>query len=71
MNIIFSDGFECHIPPKQAEWMKVYMNTTKCKPMVECEVYDPYDSPGSVLAESQCIKVYRSNIIIIMQILKV
>lgn len=38
--------------------MKVYMNTTKCKPMVECEVYDPYDSPGSVLAESQCIKVY-------------
>lgn len=25
--------------------------------MIECEVYDPYDSPGSVLAESQCIKV--------------
>lgn len=25
--------------------------------MVECEVVDPYDSPGSVLADSQCIKV--------------
>lgn len=51
------DGFECNIPQQQADWMKLYMNNTKCKPMVECEVFDPYDSPGSVLAESQCIKV--------------
>ncbi|XP_055693493.1 uncharacterized protein LOC129795946 [Lutzomyia longipalpis] len=51
------DGFSCHIPPAQATYMKLYKNTTKCKPMVECEVHDPYDNPGSVLAESQCIKV--------------
>lgn len=51
------DGFSCHIPPAQATYMKLYKNSTKCKPMVECEVHDPYDNPGSVLAESQCIKV--------------
>lgn len=51
--------------------MKVYMNTTKCKPMVECEVYDPYDSPGSVLAESQCIKVCGSLTVIFLRILKI
>lgn len=47
----------CHIPPAQAKYMAAYKNTTKCIPKVECEVYDPYDNPNSVLADSQCIKV--------------
>lgn len=51
------EGFMCHIPPDQAEYMAAYKNTTKCIPKVECEVHDPYDSPNSVLADSQCIKV--------------
>lgn len=51
------DGWKCNIPKQQASWMKLYMNNSKCKPMVECEVVDPYDSPGSVLADSQCIKI--------------
>lgn len=51
------NGFQCNIPEPQKVWMKLYMNTSQCNPMIECEVYDPYDSPGSVLAESQCIKV--------------
>lgn len=49
--------FTCHIPPAQAEYMAAYKNTTKCIPKVECEVFDPYDNPNSVLADSQCIKV--------------
>lgn len=36
--------------------MKKKMNYTVCKPMIECEVTDPYAYP-SVLAESQCYKV--------------
>lgn len=54
------DGFMCHIPPAQAEYMAAYKNTSKCIPKVECEVFEPYDSPKSVLADSQCIKVGRS-----------
>lgn len=54
---LITDGWKCNIPKQQASWMKLYMNNTKCKPMIECEVVDPYDSPGSVLADSQCIKV--------------
>lgn len=56
-NFFSLDGWKCNIPKQQAQWMKLYMNNSKCKPMVECEVFDPYDSPGSVLADSQCIKV--------------
>lgn len=51
------DGFMCHIPQPQVEYMASYKNTTKCIPKVECEVQDPYDSPKSVLADSQCISV--------------
>lgn len=51
------DGFQCHIPPQQAQYMAAVKNTTKCIPKVECEVFEPYDSPGSVLADSECVKV--------------
>ncbi|XP_055383747.1 uncharacterized protein LOC129613634 [Condylostylus longicornis] len=51
------DGFQCNVPEAQAEWMKAYTNMSDCKPTVECEVVDPYDSPKSVLADSQCIKI--------------
>lgn len=51
------DGFQCHVPEMEVNWMKLYLNNRDCKPMVECQVLDPYDTPGSVLAESQCITV--------------
>lgn len=52
------DGFMCHIPTRQAEYMAEVKNitTTKCIPKVECEVHNPYDK-NSVLADSQCVKV--------------
>ena len=37
--------------------MKVYKNSSNCKAMVECEVHDPYDTPGSVMENIPCIKV--------------
>lgn len=52
-----AEGFQCQIPKAQAQFMIRMKKPMKCKPMVECEVIDPYDSPGSVLAESQCMKV--------------
>lgn len=51
------DGFQCQVPQLEVNWMKLYLNNDECKPMVECEVLEPYDSPDSVLAESQCVKV--------------
>lgn len=53
------DGFMCHIPPRQAKYMadQRTTNISKCIPNVECEVYEPYDSPNSILADSQCVKV--------------
>lgn len=36
--------------------MKAVMANPDCKPMIECEVSDPYSDP-SVLAQSQCYKV--------------
>lgn len=52
----FADGFSCNIPILQGNYMKNYTNNTECKPMIECEVLNPYSNP-SVLAESQCFKV--------------
>lgn len=50
------DGFQCVVPEMQAKYMKAIKNE-RCKPMVICQVVDPYDSAGSVLENSQCIKV--------------
>lgn len=36
------------------------MANPDCKPMIECEVSDPYSDP-SVLAQSQCFKVSKIN----------
>lgn len=49
-----SDGFSCNIPGPQIDYMKII--NTICKPMIECEVSDPYKE-SSVLAENQCYKV--------------
>ncbi|XP_055909526.1 uncharacterized protein LOC129944241 [Eupeodes corollae] len=49
------DGFQCNVPEIQAKWMIQLKNSTRCKPMIECEVINPYDSRESVLADSQCI----------------
>lgn len=51
------DGFQCNVPEAQAKWMIQLKNSTKCKPMIECEVIKPYDSRESVLADSQCVVV--------------
>lgn len=32
-------------------------NNNSCVPVIQCDVDDPYDSPNSVLAESQCLQV--------------
>ncbi|XP_055319171.1 uncharacterized protein LOC129576960 [Sitodiplosis mosellana] len=50
------DGFTCDIPEEQIKYMKAYTGNPDCKPMIECEVSDPYSGP-SVLAESQCYKI--------------
>lgn len=42
--------------------MKAVMNNPGCKPMVECEVSDPYSNP-SVLAQSRCFKVSDKHIL--------
>ncbi|XP_055840900.1 uncharacterized protein LOC129908456 [Episyrphus balteatus] len=49
------DGFQCNVPEMQAKWMIQLKNSTRCKPMIECEVINPYDSRESVLADSQCV----------------
>lgn len=51
------DGFQCNIPEIQKQWMIQLKNSTRCKPMIECAVVNPYDSRESVLADSQCIVV--------------
>ncbi|XP_067614720.1 uncharacterized protein SP1173 [Eurosta solidaginis] len=51
------DGFQCNIPIAQVEYMIGLKNGSACKPMIECQVIDPYDSKGSVLADSECIKI--------------
>lgn len=51
------DGFQCQVPTLDVEWLRLWKNDRACKPMVECEVLEPYDTPGSVLADSQCVKV--------------
>ncbi|XP_053955902.1 uncharacterized protein LOC128861642 [Anastrepha ludens] len=51
------DGFQCNIPTAQVEYMIGLKNGSACKPMIECQVIDPYDSKGSVLADSECIKI--------------
>lgn len=51
------DGFQCNIPEIQKQWMIQLKNSTRCKPMIECAVINPYDSRESVLADSQCVVV--------------
>lgn len=34
-----------------------YSNNNSCHPVIQCDVDDPYSSPDSVLAESQCVQV--------------
>lgn len=57
IKFIHSDGFECHIPERQEDYMKQFTQDPNCKPMVECEVLDPYNE-SSVLAENKCVKVH-------------
>jgi hypothetical protein len=30
------------------------MMSSECKPAVRCQVLDPYDEPGGVLADAEC-----------------
>lgn len=51
------DGFQCQIPLQQANYMIELKNNSDCKPMIECQVIDPYHGKGSVLANSECVKI--------------
>lgn len=49
------DGYTCAIPNTQKH---IQMKANgDCKPTVACDVFDPYDSQGSALADALCIKV--------------
>ncbi|XP_034656375.1 uncharacterized protein LOC117893748 [Drosophila subobscura] len=48
------EGFQCHIPEEQVNYMKDLKNGTNCKPMVECLVVNPYHD-DSVLSNSECV----------------
>jgi len=56
----FSEGFQCHIPTEQANYMKAFkeykQNDGNCKPMIECQVVNPYHAQ-SVLSDSECHNV--------------
>ncbi|XP_020801665.1 uncharacterized protein LOC110178767 [Drosophila serrata] len=51
------EGFQCNIPAEQARYMKdlkkVKDNSDNCKPMIECQVVNPYHEK-SVLSDSEC-----------------
>lgn len=55
-----SDGFSCNIPQQQVGYMK--SKDPECKPIIECEIAEPYSDP-SVLAHSRCVKVSSRRII--------
>lgn len=54
---LFSDGFQCQVPLQQTNYMIQLKNNSDCKPMIVCQVIEPYDSKGSVLAHSECVKI--------------
>lgn len=58
--MLVSDGFSCNIPEPQIKYMKEVKNNQNCKPMIECDVSNPYSNP-SVLAHSQCYKVNKNQ----------
>jgi len=57
---IFTEGFQCHIPEEQVNYMKDFkhymQNDSNCKPMIECQVVNPYHEQ-SVLSDSECTNV--------------
>ena len=56
-----SDNFKCNIPEPQKLWMRFYMNSSHCKPMIECEIYEPYENFDSFLMGSRCYKSVGNN----------
>lgn len=49
-------GFGCEIPQPQIDYM-ISHYSQDCKPKVECEIIDPYDSKTSVLYDGTCMAV--------------
>ncbi|XP_039486256.1 uncharacterized protein LOC120448355 [Drosophila santomea] len=51
------EGFQCQIPEEQVNYMKEFkhymQNDNSCKPMIECQVVNPYHDL-SVLSDSEC-----------------
>ncbi|EDW78716.2 uncharacterized protein Dwil_GK12581 [Drosophila willistoni] len=47
------EGFQCHIPDDQVLYMQGKKNSSNCKPMIKCQVINPYHD-DSVLADSEC-----------------
>ncbi|KAH8305265.1 hypothetical protein KR018_008418 [Drosophila ironensis] len=52
-------GFQCNIPEEQVQYMKALKNGTSCKPMIECQVVNPYHDK-SVLSDSECVNTIGS-----------
>ncbi|XP_075160053.1 major facilitator superfamily domain-containing protein SP1173 [Haematobia irritans] len=50
------EGFQCHIPQQQVNYMLEMKNGTECNPMIECHLQDPYHTKGSLMAHTECVK---------------
>ncbi|XP_050672648.1 uncharacterized protein LOC126970625 isoform X11 [Leptidea sinapis] len=46
---------KCAVPPERLK--ELSQDVEDCKPAVRCQVLDPYDEPGGVLADAECRRV--------------
>lgn len=49
------EGFRCHIPLQQVNYMLELKNHSDCTPMIECQVKNPYHVKGSLMAHTECV----------------
>ncbi|VVC89163.1 unnamed protein product [Leptidea sinapis] len=54
-----ADRLRCAVPPERLK--EFSQDVEDCKPAVRCQVLDPYDEPGGVLADAECRRVLRSR----------
>ncbi|XP_013113477.2 uncharacterized protein LOC106091485 [Stomoxys calcitrans] len=49
------EGFQCHIPLQQVNYMVELKNGTECTPMIECQLKNPYHAKGSLMTHTECV----------------
>ncbi|XP_005180800.1 uncharacterized protein LOC101895892 [Musca domestica] len=49
------EGFQCHIPTQQVNYMLEVKNGSDCTPMIECQVRNPYHTKGGLMAHTECV----------------